>query len=187
VRSAANSAANPAVSLCLFIVLVIVCTACDGGGAGPVGSSGRPVTASSGRVPPGDYFVVDRVVDGDTIVVREPKGEVRVRLIGVDTPESVKPGSPVECFAVAASKYARHALTNTLVRLEYDVDRLDRYGRTLAYVWVGSTMFNEQLVRDGYAVVETVPPDVRYAERFLAAERDARRHDRGLWSACITP
>jgi micrococcal nuclease len=131
--------------------------------------------------------VVARVVDGDTVIVRERTGDVRVRLIGVDAPESVKPGTPVQCFAIAASTYTKTALTDTLVRLEYDVERYDRYGRTLAYVWVGRTLFNEELVADGYAVVATFPPDVRYVGRFLAAERDAREHGRGLWSACSTP
>ena len=67
------------------------------------------------------------------------------------------------------------------------VERYDRYGRTLAYVWVGRTMFNERLVADGFAVVATFPPDVKYVDRFLAAERDAREHDLGLWRACSTP
>ena len=167
----------------LFVVFWLgSLTACAPGQA----STARPtasVAASTGSGS-GDVFVVDRVVDGDTIVVRTPGGSVHVRLIGVDSPESVKPGTPVQCFAIAASTYTKRALTGTLVRLEYDVERFDRYGRTLAYVWVGSRMFNEQMVRDGYAVVETVPPDVRYADVFVAAERDARRHDRGLWNAC---
>jgi micrococcal nuclease len=150
-------------------------------------SSRLAATTPGAPAPSGAYYVVDRVIDGDTIVVRTSKGDVHVRLIGVDSPESVKPDTPVQCFAIAASTYTKRALTDTLVRLEYDVERYDRYGRTLAYVWVGRSMFNEQLVRDGYAVVETVPPDVRYVDRFVAAERDARQHDRGLWSACATP
>lgn len=154
--------------------------------AGPgIGSSGPP---SASAVPPsGPTVLVTRVVDGDTIVVDGGSADVRVRLIGVDTPESVKPGTPVECFAIAASNFTKHALTGVRVRLEYDVDRFDRYGRTLAYVWIGGSLFNEELVAEGYAAVETVPPDVRYADRFLAAQRDARLHDRGLWSACATP
>jgi micrococcal nuclease len=174
----------------LFIVVWLVSsTACAPGQASPAASSVGPVAASTpgAPVPSGDAYVVDRVIDGDTIVVRTPEGDVHVRLIGVDSPESVKPDTPVQCFAIAASNYTKHALTDTLVRLEYDVERYDRYGRTLAYVWVGTSMFNEELVRDGYAVVETVPPDVKYADLFVAAERDARRHDRGLWSACQTP
>jgi micrococcal nuclease len=70
------------------------------------------------------------------------------------------------------------------VRLEYDVEREDRYGRTLAYVWLGDELFNETLVREGYALVTTFPPDVKYVDRFVAAQRDAREHDRGLWGEC---
>jgi micrococcal nuclease len=166
---------------------VVALTGCTAGQGSPDASppSSGPVPTTSR--PPGPYVVVDRVVDGDTIIVRERAGGVRVRLIGVDSPESVKPGTPVQCFALKASAFAKRALTDTLVRLEYDVDRFDRYGRTLAYVWVGSTMFNEDLVLEGYGVVDTVPPNVRYVDLFLAAERNAREHDRGLWSACSTP
>jgi micrococcal nuclease len=173
----------------LFVVCLGALTACAPGQASPAVRPTAPVAATTpgAPAPSGDYLVVDRVIDGDTIVVRTPKGDVHVRLIGVDSPESVKPDTPVQCYAIAASNYTKHALTDTLVRLEYDVERYDRYGRTLAYVWVGGSMFNEELVRDGYAVVETVPPDVKYVDRFVAAERDARQHDRGLWSACPTP
>jgi micrococcal nuclease len=183
--SVRSRAAAAALVLWTFAFALTACA--DDGGERSTVPATTPASPPGGKAPRGDYFVVDRVVDGDTSVVRTPKGDVHVRLIGVDTPESVKPDTPVQCFALAASAYTKHALTNTLVRLEYDVDRYDRYGRTLAYVWVGSAMFNEQLVRDGYAVIETVPPDVKYADRFLAAERDARTHDRGLWSACSTP
>ena len=169
----------------VLIALLTACTPGRDGSAEVTPSPQRPLPTLSR--PPGPYVVVDRVVDGDTIIVRERRGDVRVRLIGVDSPESVKPGTPVQCFAIAASNYTKHALTNTLVRLEYDVERYDRYGRTLAYVWVGPQMFNERLVADGYAVVATFPPDVKYVDRFLAAERDARAQDLGLWSACATP
>ncbi|HXF57707.1 MAG TPA: thermonuclease family protein [Actinomycetota bacterium] len=128
---------------------------------------------------------VTHVVDGDTVdVLVEGEGEVRVRLIGVDAPESVHPSRPVECYAMAASRFVRERLLGARVGLEYDVERLDRYGRTLAYVWVGRRLFNEELLRQGYAQVFTVPPNVKYVDRFLAAQREARRAERGLWSAC---
>ncbi len=188
-RTEGARAARIVVAPLLIVLCLSTMTACAPGQGAPHASPARPAVASTpgGPAPSGAYYVVDRVVDGDTIVVRTPKGDEHVRLIGVDSPESVKPDTPVQCFAIAASNYTKQALTDTLVRLEYDVDRYDRYGRTLAYVWVGTSMFNERLVRDGYAVVETVPPDVKYADLFVAAERDARRHDRGLWSACATP
>ena len=72
------------------------------------------------------------------------------------------------------------------VRLEFDVERLDRFGRTLAYVWIGDELFNDTLVRDGYALVTTFPPNVRYVERFLDAQDEARSADRGLWNVCGT-
>jgi micrococcal nuclease len=109
---------------------------------------------------------------------------VDVRLIGIDTPETVEPGVPVMCFGPEASRFTTSQLEGRRVRLEFDVERLDRYGRTLAYVWIGGRLFNEVLVRRGFAVVTTYPPDVKYVDRFVAAQRAARGGGRGLWSAC---
>lgn len=107
-----------------------------------------------------------------------------IRLIGVDTPETVHPSEPVGCFGPAASRFTERQLEGKRVRLTFDVEREDRYGRTLAYLWLGSELFNERLVRAGFATVSTFPPNVRYVERFRAAERYARNHDRGLWGGC---
>jgi micrococcal nuclease len=128
---------------------------------------------------------VQRVVDGDTFIAQVNNRRFRVRLIGVNTPETVKPRSPVECFGPEASAFAKAELTAKTVRLVYDVDRYDRYGRTLAYVYLGKTFFNLLLVQRGYAVVETVPPDVAHVEQFVAAQRAARAAHAGLWRACV--
>ncbi len=130
---------------------------------------------------------VTRVVDGDTIEVVYRGRNLVVRLIGIDTPESVAPGEPVQCNALAASRFTTQRLDGERVRLEFDVERTDRYGRTLAYVWLGHELFNETLVREGYAFVTTYPPDVKYVDRFLAAQREARAHDRGVWGRCVHP
>ncbi|HET6791560.1 MAG TPA: thermonuclease family protein [Actinomycetota bacterium] len=125
-----------------------------------------------------------RVVDGDTIKASFEGQLLTVRLIGVDTPETVHPSEPVECFGPAASKYTTRALAGKDVRLEFDIERLDQYGRTLAYIWLGDRLFNEKLVREGYANVSTFPPNVKYVDRFRAVQRNARSHDRGLWGRC---
>jgi micrococcal nuclease len=131
---------------------------------------------------------VERVVDGDTIVVDvDGGGEERIRLIGVDTPESVKPDSPVECFGAEASTFTASLLPEgTRVRLERDVEARDDYGRLLAYVYrAEDAMFvNLELVEQGYAQPLTIPPNVAHAEQFVAASRRAEAADRGLWSAC---
>ena len=127
---------------------------------------------------------VTRVVDGDTIEVQLVGREVDVRLIGIDTPESVAPDQPVECYGRRASAYTGSRLEGEIVHLEFDIERLDRFGRTLAYVWVGDELFNETLVSQGYAVITTFPPNVKYVDRFLAAQREAREAGRGLWGAC---
>lgn len=132
--------------------------------------------------------VVAKVVDGDTIDVRSGGTDsTRIRMIGFNTPESVDPRRPVECFGKEASKHlASLAPVGTAVRLERDAEQLDRYGRTLAYVYRASdgVFLNLQMVSDGYAHVLSIPPNVTYADRFREAERAARDADLGLWSSC---
>src|SRR4051812_6321052 len=129
-------------------------------------------TGSAGAATAVANATVTRVVDGDTLAVRAGKTNDKVRLIGIDTPESVKPNTPVQCFALAASARMKALLpAGTPVRLVRDVDARDRYGRLLAYVYRGSDdlFVNLALVHDGYAVVDTIPPNVSYAEEFVAA------------------
>lgn len=128
--------------------------------------------------------VVERVVDGDTIVVR---GVGRVRLIGVDTPETVAPGRPVEFFGREASAFTKRLLEGRRVRLEYDRERTDRYGRTLAYVHLADGTFaNAEIVRRGYGHAYTRFP-FRYLDRFRQLEREARSAGRGLWNPAASP
>jgi micrococcal nuclease len=124
------------------------------------------------------------VVDGDTIRVDLDGRETPVRLIGVDTPEKDGPFTDEECFGAAASRFTVDGLGGRTVDLEFDVERTDRFDRTLAYVWVGGSLFNERLLSEGYAVLATFPPNVRYVDRFRAAQQRAREAGIGLWSAC---
>jgi len=137
------------------------------------------VGCSSAAPPAGNDEVV-RVVDGDTVVLRSAG---KSRLIGVDTPE-IYGGR--ECFAREASAFARRRLRPGLrVRVERDVEERDRYGRTLVYLRLpDGRSFNELLVSEGYAEPLTVPPNVRYAERFRALARRARGRSAGLWNRC---
>ena len=129
---------------------------------------------------PGAAQLVERVVDGDTIIVQ---GVGRVRLIGVDTPETVDPRRPVECFGKEASAFTKRLLEGHRARLEYDRDRTDRYGRTLAYVYLpNGTFANAEIVRQGYGHAYTRFP-FRYLDEFRQYEREARQGERGLWGA----
>lgn len=135
---------------------------------------------------PGEAEVV-RVVDGDTIVVALAAGEEPVRLLGIDTPESVDPRRPVECFGKEASERTAALLPpGTRVLLVRDVEARDRYDRLLAYVYRASddTFVNLALVEEGYAAVLTYPPNVAHAPEFVAAAAEAREAGRGLWAAC---
>jgi micrococcal nuclease len=156
-------------SLVLLVGLLSVACASDGAPPSTTGRTSVPVV---------------EVVDGDTIRVDLDGQEAAVRLIGVDTPERDGPYTSLECYGEDASRFTHDALDGRTVELEFDVERTDRYGRTLAYVWLDGALFNERLVRSGYAVVTTFPPNVRYVERFTAAQRHARGEQRGLWGAC---
>ena len=127
----------------------------------------------------GDWRTCIRVVDGDTILL---DGDERVRLIGVDTPESVDPRRPVQYFGKEASAFTRRLAEGRRLRLEYDRERQDRYGRTLAYVYLDDgTFLNAEIIRQGYGHAYTRFP-FRYSEEFRAYEREAREQRRGLWA-----
>jgi len=138
-----------------------------------------------------------RVVDGDTLVVRLADGRsTRVRLIGIDTPElhpsdkltrdaqrSGKDAAAIQALGARASAFTKKHLTGRHVEMERDTTALDRYGRTLAYVWVGGELYNLVIVREGYAGLLTIPPNVKYAQTLSACHRTAREARRGLWAS----
>jgi endonuclease YncB( thermonuclease family) len=149
---------------------------------------------------PGGYeeAIVTRVVDGDTIEVEitsvamgpgagdaEVGGRYDVRLLGIDTPESVRPGTPVECFGREASAATKAFLEGESILLVKDVEETDRYDRLLRYVYLGSEMANARLVSNGYAAAYTYPPNVRHADLFVSLEREARNSARGLWDPAV--
>jgi micrococcal nuclease len=127
---------------------------------------------------------VARVIDGDTIEVEIDGRREDVRLIGVDTPETVKPGTPVQCFGPRASSFAHRALDGRRVRIEPGVEQRDVYGRLLAYVSLGRRSVNAMLLRRGLARNLTIPPNVMHAPIFRRLELRAARAGRGLWGAC---
>ncbi len=128
---------------------------------------------------------VDRVVDGDTAKVFYAGESEYVRYIGIDTPESVKPQTPVECYGEEAKRFNEELLDrNARVRLVFDREKRDQYGRLLAYVYSGSTLLQAELLKRGYATVLEVPPNTARAEQFANWEDEARERGRGLWSAC---
>jgi micrococcal nuclease len=133
----------------------------------------------------GPVVTVSRVVDGDTIEIAPAvDGLTEARLIGVDTPETKDPRTGVQPYGEKAYRFTASTLEGEEVSLEFDVERIDRYGRLLAYLWLpDGRMFNEVLLllKEGYAQVATFPPNVRYVERFEEAQREAREAGRGLW------
>lgn len=137
---------------------------------------------------PDGFVLVTEVVDGDTIVIVDPDDPdtaVRVRYIGVDTPETVHPTKPVQCFGREASSFNASLVEGMAVRLERDISDMDQYGRLLRYVYLeDGTFVNLELVRQGYATLSTYPPDVAHAAEFQTAQHEAREAGLGLWSAC---
>ncbi len=176
----------------LFLAIlasVLALPAC--GPAAPTSGGDAPREEASRQGDPGrmvavsDVVRVSRAVDGDTIVIDEPVDGINVvRLIGVDAPETSHPVSGEQPYGRQAAEFTASWLDpGTEVALEFDVERTDRYGRLLAYVWLldSGILFNELLLRRGHAQVATFPPNVKYTDRFLEAQRDARAHGRGLW------
>lgn len=124
---------------------------------------------------------VTRVIDGDTI---EIEGGERVRYIGIDTPETVDPRKIVQCFGVESSKKNKELVEGKTVRLEKDITDRDKYHRLLRYVWLGDMLINLSLVQGGFAHSYSYPPDIKYQDQFVVAERQAREAKLGLWNAC---
>ncbi len=167
----------PTLALALALALAIT---------GLVGC-GRSGGAAAGE--PGRATVV-RVVDGDTILVAIGGVDERVRLIGIDTPESVDPRSPVDCFGPEASDAAKALLPEgTEVQLVRDAEARDRYDRLLAYVYRvdDGTFVNLSLAEQGFAEVSTFPPNVAHTDELVAAVAQARDQGIGLWGACGPP
>jgi micrococcal nuclease len=129
----------------------------------------------------GEYKCI-RVVDGDTLIVRgKDRQKVRLRLIGIDAPESVRPEWPVEYFGKEASAFTRSLVEGQRVRLEFEQERYDKYDRLLAYVYLpDGRMLNEEILRQGYGHAFTKFP-FKYMKRFRRLEKQARVNRRGLW------
>ena len=127
---------------------------------------------------------VTRAVDGDTIEARIGGQLEDVRYIGVDTPETVKPGTPVQCFGHRASDFDRRLVEHERVRLVFGVERRDVYGRLLAYVYIGHRFVNAELVHRGLARTLSIPPNTLHRALFRRLELRAARAGRGLWGAC---
>lgn len=146
-------------------------------------------SAPSGAALPANA-IVDHVVDGDTVVVTVDDRTETVRLIGIDTPETVKPDAPVECYGPEAAART-HALLpdGTDVRLVRDAEPRDVYGRLLAYVYraADGLFVNVDLVAGGYAEPFPFAPNTAFSAEFVAAARTAEAQGRGLWAACGTP
>ena len=136
-------------------------------------TSGNTTSSDNSNISSELYKVV-RVVDGDTLIIDYNGTEERVRLIGVDTPESVHPDEEKNTeFGTTASNFSKELLT--------DKQERDQYGRILAYVYLDDVMVNKILLEEGYAKVATYPPNVKYVDDFTAIQEEARNNKKGLW------
>lgn len=165
----------------LLVVLLLILFLGDESGEPPLGT-GR----DEGRFEPRGEATgeVLRVVDGDTIEILLDGREEDVRLIGVDTPETVKPGEPVECFGPQASTFTKSVLEGETVRLEFDSELRDVYERLLAYVFVGDRFVNAELIERGYARTLEIEPNTSRAPQLERLQTAAGASGRGLWGAC---
>lgn len=157
---------------CLGIFLAVSVAACRPGGAPASGSSNASVV---------------EVIDGDTVRLRFASGDEIVRLLGVDTPETVDPNRPAQCFGAEASTYLRQLLPEGHpVLVVRDTQTRDAFGRLLAYLFldVGGTFVNLELIRNGFADTLSIEPNTTYQAEFAAALRIARSNRVGLWASC---
>jgi micrococcal nuclease len=163
------------------VILLVVLLVCAVLAARLATHRDRPDPARAGAA-----ATVTRVVDGDTVHVDLDGTDETVRYIGIDTPESVKPGTPVQCYAEQASAANARLVRGQDVRLRFDAERRDRFGRLLAYVYRADdgTLVNARLVRDGAARPLRIAPNTRFAARFSALAAEAKAAGRGLWKAC---
>jgi len=174
-------------------VLLAACTEETATTSTPASPTSRPasLTASTGptsTLPPGlTPATVTRVIDGDTIEVEIAGQEYTLRYIGINTPETVDPRRPVECFGREASDFNKQLVLGEAVGLEKDVSETDAFGRLLRYVWLDAEMVNATLVREGYAQASAYPPDVKYQDLFLSLQAEAAGAGRGLWGTACEP
>lgn len=133
----------------------------------------------------GEFYSIKRVSDGDTVVIQdELDNQYKIRFIGIDAPESRNVGNrkQVQVFGSEAKNHLKKLLFNKKIRLEFDVQKIDRYGRTLAYVYLENGVFlNQYLVQKGYARMATFPPNIKYVELFRKLEEKARKNKLGMW------
>lgn len=132
------------------------------------------------------YYLIVSVVDGDTIKINLDGKTITLRLIGLDTPETVDPRKPVQCFGVEASNKAKELLSGKKIRIEKDSTQgdLDKYGRTLAYIYLeDGTFYNKYMIEQGYAHEYTYDLPYKYQDEFKKAEKDAQSKQLGLWSS----
>ena len=163
--------------LAALLASALLRAADDGGG----GRGAPPAAEPEGQTAQAQVI---RVVDGDTIEVRIGGAEDDVRYIGIDTPETVKPGTPVQCFGPQASTENHRLVDGRRVRLVFDRERRDVYGRLLAYVYTSEGFVNARLVRGGYARTLTISPNTAHAGLFHRLAQNAGRAGRGLWGVC---
>ena len=166
--------------------------AADGSSGASSASAGAAASASASAEPEGtggDYdhtVTVSRVMDGDTIEVSPAVGGATdVRLIGIDTPETVDPSEGVEPHGPEASAFATEELTGQSVGLEFGAERTDQYDRLLAYVYLGNEMFNEVLVAEGYAQAYPYKPNTEYEGTFASAQEEAKAAGLGIWGLTL--
>lgn len=126
-------------------------------------------------------MVITRVVDGDTV---EVENGIKIRYIGINSPETKDPRKRVECFGVEAYEFNKSLVEGKNATLEKDVSETDKYGRLLRYVWVEEKFINEEMVKQGFASIATYPPDVKYYKRLLDAQNYAKNNQLGLWKKC---
>jgi micrococcal nuclease len=171
----------------IVLCIAVLTTACRPGSAPTAASTVATSTGAASAGALAANATVVRIVDGDTIDVTVGSHRERVRLIGIDTPETKKPNTPVQCYGPEATKFTTSLLpAGSRLHLERDVVARDDYGRLLAYIYLASdgAFVNLEIIRQGYARPLTIPPNVAHTGQFVEAARAAAADNIGLWARC---
>jgi len=157
----------------IFILSVFLCISCE------------TATQSTHKLHAPVFFPVKKIVDGDTFWADDGTAKgIKIRLIGIDAPESKRSfKKEIGVYGKESKAYLSQLLKGRKVRLEYDLDPKDQYGRTLAYVYLeDGTFVNADLIKNGFATLLTIPPNVKFADHFYELQQEARKTKKGLWN-----
>ena len=171
------------IKIILISIIILVC-----GTLAYVSTPKEKIKLKPPEIDQNKLYEVVNVLDGDTFEIKIDKKVWKVRMLGIDTPETLDPRKPVQCYGKEASDKSKEILTNKSVKIEIDEtqDALDKYGRILTYVYLGDNFVNEYLLQEGFAREYKYSKKYKFQTEFRKIEKEAKKEKKGLWLSCAT-